>query len=61
MAKTQPILDWLGLGLTIAHHPQLQKLEVLMLICTPELVPFYEKWGFTQSEKFCLMGQRRDR
>ena len=40
-----------GLGKTlldsVVHHPQLQAVEFLGLYCLPEMVPFYERWGFT--------------
>jgi ribosomal protein S18 acetylase RimI-like enzyme len=31
----------------IIHHPQLQSVEYLGLYCLPDMVPFYERWGFT--------------
>lgn len=31
----------------VVHHPQLQSVEYLGLYCLPEMVPFYEQWGFT--------------
>jgi predicted GNAT family N-acyltransferase len=31
----------------VVHHPQLQSVEYLGLYCLPEMVPFYERWGFT--------------
>lgn len=31
----------------VVHHPQLQSIEYLGLYCLPEMVPFYERWGFT--------------
>lgn len=31
----------------IVEHPQLQSVEYLGLYCLPEMVPFYERWGFT--------------
>ncbi len=40
-----------GLGKTLLHtvvnHPQLRSVEYLGLYCLPEMVPFYERWGFT--------------
>ncbi len=30
----------------ITGHPRLQRVSVLWLCCEPEMVPFYEKWGF---------------
>ncbi len=32
---------------SVVHHPQLQSVEYLALYCLPEMVPFYEQWGFT--------------
>ncbi len=31
----------------VVDHPQLQTVEYLGLYCLPEMVPFYERWGFT--------------
>lgn len=31
----------------IVDHPQLRSIEYLILFCLPEMVPFYERWGFT--------------
>lgn len=40
-----------GLGKTlvdlVVHHPQLQSVEYIGLYCLPDMVPFYERWGFT--------------
>ena len=32
---------------SVIDHPQLQSVEYLGLYCLPEMVPFYERWGFT--------------
>lgn len=32
---------------TVISHPKLCKVEHFDLNCLPEMVPFYEKWGFT--------------
>jgi ribosomal protein S18 acetylase RimI-like enzyme len=32
---------------SVVHHPQLRSVEYLGLYCLPEMVPFYERWGFT--------------
>ena len=32
---------------SVVHHPQLQSVEYLVLYCLPEMVSFYERWGFT--------------
>lgn len=34
----------------VVSDPALQGLERLSLICTPEMVPFYEQWGFSCGE-----------
>lgn len=31
----------------VVNHPQLQAVEYLGLYCLPEMVQFYERWGFT--------------
>lgn len=31
----------------VVHHPQLQSVETIALYCLPEMVPFYERWGFS--------------
>lgn len=31
----------------VVNHPQLRSVEYLGLYCLPEMVPFYEQWGFT--------------
>ncbi|HEY9666456.1 MAG TPA: GNAT family N-acetyltransferase [Coleofasciculaceae cyanobacterium] len=40
-----------GLGKTlvdlVVQHPQLQSVEYIGLYCLPDMVPFYERWGFT--------------
>jgi predicted GNAT family N-acyltransferase len=40
-----------GLGRTlmdaVLRHPALQSVRHIELYCLPELVPFYERWGFT--------------
>lgn len=30
----------------IVHHPRLEGVQHIELYCLPELVPFYERWGF---------------
>ena len=32
---------------SVVHHPQLRSVEYFGLYCLPEMVPFYERWGFT--------------
>jgi predicted GNAT family N-acyltransferase len=40
-----------GLGVklmdAIVNHPQLNQVEHIALYCLPEMIPFYERWGFT--------------
>jgi GNAT superfamily N-acetyltransferase len=40
-----------GLGAVLMdavfNHPQLQAVENLSLNCLPKMIPFYERWGFT--------------
>ncbi|TAF05003.1 MAG: N-acetyltransferase [Nostocales cyanobacterium] len=31
----------------VINHPQLQKVENIALFCLSEMIPFYERWGFT--------------
>jgi hypothetical protein len=35
----------------VALHPRLQLVSVIWLCCQPEMVPFYEKWGFRVFEE----------
>jgi GNAT superfamily N-acetyltransferase len=50
-----------GLGLgrmlleAITSHPALLFVEHLELYCRPEMVPFYEKWGFTDLDQLHFM------
>lgn len=41
----------LGLGAQLMEalvtHPKLQTVEHIHLSCLPEMIPFYERWGFT--------------
>ncbi|NJN01699.1 MAG: GNAT family N-acetyltransferase [Leptolyngbyaceae cyanobacterium SL_1_1] len=45
--------DYQGQGLgrilldAMVNHPALAQVESFGLFCTAEMVPFYEKWGFT--------------
>jgi len=40
-----------GLGTTLmttlVEHPSLQPVRSLELVCQPDLIPFYNRWGFT--------------
>lgn len=31
----------------VVNHPQLAAVRSLELVCQPELIPFYRRWGFT--------------
>ncbi len=31
----------------IMNHPELKSVEQFALYCLPEMIPFYERWGFT--------------
>ena len=44
----------------VVRHPRLQNVDTLELWCRPELVPFYEKWGFgTDLGELKVMVRRR--
>lgn len=48
-----------GLGAKIIEHvtthPKLAQVECIQLFCTPEMQPFYEKYGFTQAEQMLMV------
>ena len=48
----------------VFNHPKLQNVEVFMLVCLPEMIPFYEKLGFNYKEdkyKFMFLNvQKQD-
>jgi len=56
--------DYRGQGLgakLIEHvttHPQLAQVECIQLFCTPEMQPFYEKYGFGQAEQLLMVRSR---
>ncbi|MBW4671890.1 MAG: GNAT family N-acetyltransferase [Cyanomargarita calcarea GSE-NOS-MK-12-04C] len=31
----------------VMNHPQLKSVEQFAVYCLPEMIPFYERWGFT--------------
>ncbi|MBW4642125.1 MAG: GNAT family N-acetyltransferase [Goleter apudmare HA4340-LM2] len=31
----------------VINHPQLSEVEFVALYCLPEMMPFYQRWGFT--------------
>jgi len=35
----------------VVSHPQLREVESMYLACTAEMIPFYEKFGFTKEIK----------
>ncbi|WP_195891945.1 GNAT family N-acetyltransferase [Neobacillus dielmonensis] len=35
----------------IVEHPSLQQVQHFELYCRPEMLPFYQKWGFTEEFK----------
>lgn len=36
---------------TIVNHPQLIEVETLILFCQPNMVKFYQQWGFHEGKK----------
>jgi len=43
----------------IVTHPDLQRVRSIELVCQPDLVPFYRRWGFTTDVGRSLL-MRRD-
>ncbi|MGB3201980.1 MAG: GNAT family N-acetyltransferase [Nodosilinea sp.] len=39
----------------VTTHPRLAQVECIQLFCTPEMQPFYEKYGFTQAEQLLMV------
>lgn len=43
----------MGLGTklmdAVVNHPKLSSVEQFALYCLPEMIPFYERWGFTSN------------
>lgn len=35
----------------VISHPQLKDVELMLLMCTAQMMPFYEKFGFTKEIK----------
>ncbi len=56
--------DYRGQGLgaqlieLVTTHPKLAQVECIQLFCTPEMQPFYEKYGFTQAEQLLMVRSR---
>jgi predicted GNAT family N-acyltransferase len=42
----------------IVDHPRLQTVRSLELVCQPDLVPFYRRWGFTTEVGQSLLMRR---
>jgi predicted GNAT family N-acyltransferase len=42
----------------VVLHPELSKVECIQLFCLPEMIPFYQKFGFVQSEQSLLVRYR---
>jgi predicted GNAT family N-acyltransferase len=42
----------------VVSHPELSKVECIQLFCLAEMIPFYQKFGFIQSEQSLLVRQR---
>ena len=53
-----------GLGLSlveqIASHPELSRIQSIQLSCLPEMMPFYQKFGFARSAQVFMLRQRAD-
>ncbi len=53
--------DYRGQGLgaklieLVTTHPKLAQVECIQLFCTPEMQPFYQKYGFTQAEQLLMV------
>ena len=41
----------------IVSHPEISQLECIQLFCLPEMIPFYQKFGFVQPETSLLVRQ----
>lgn len=44
----------------VVNHPQLKAVENLALFCLPEMIPFYERWGFTYDVNALKIMHRHD-
>ena len=42
----------------ITQHPSLRDVRSLELVCQPDLVPFYRRWGFTDEVGHSLLMRR---
>ena len=44
----------------LVNHPQLQAVEKSYLSCLPKMIPFYERWGFTDDVgEIKFMGRKK--
>lgn len=46
---------------SVSRHPRLQRVSTIWLCCNPDVVPFYEKWGFRvfdEGQLWMLKAQR---
>jgi len=44
----------------VVNHPQLKEVENMALFCLPEMIPFYERWGFTYNVNGLKIMHRHD-
>jgi GNAT superfamily N-acetyltransferase len=42
----------------VVRHPRLAEVRSLELVCRPELIPFYRRWGFTDQVGRSLLMRR---
>lgn len=43
----------------VLNHPRLRDVEAIDLSCKPEMLPFYEKWGFSTDLSGTIFMRRR--
>ena len=59
--------DWQGRGLgqrlmdALLQHPNLQEVSAIYLSCRPQMIPFYERWGFIVFEEESKLMIKRQR
>ena len=59
-----PTYRKIGLGVklmdAVINHPKLQAVEKSYLSCLPKMIPFYERWGFTDDMgEMKFMGRKK--